>query len=216
MFSKPDKNQNLALAGLIQSSALVHQLTTRDRHDELALYESAFSLIRLDADNIEEIYGSELGVDLGLRTMIKLLANKLGPSTRYVYQYSTGLHQLSAKLARLTKTSDVVQAGLEEIRAEFIACYNQDTPDPELDNRLYESLAGLYTNTISYLTPRIIVRGSAHRLQNVQVVHRVRTALFAGIRSAWLWHQLGGGKWQLFIHRKEYVHTAKMIVNRMS
>ncbi len=210
MFSKPDKNQNLALAGLIQSSALVHQLTTRDRHEELALYESAFSLIRLDADNIEEIYGSELGVDLGLRTMIKLLTNQLGPSTRYVYQYSAGLHQLSAKLARLTKTSDVVQAGLEEIRAEFIAYYNQDTPAPELDNRLYESLA-----TISYLTPRIIVRGSAHRLQNVQVVHRVRTALFAGIRSAWLWHQLGGGKWQLFIHRKEYVHIAKMIVNRI-
>ena len=216
MFPKPDKNQTLALAGLIQSSALVYQLTTRDRHDELALHESAFSLLRLDTNSIEEVYGSESGVDLGLRTMTRLLAYQLGSPTRYVYQYSAGLHQLSAKLPRLTKTGDVIQSRLEEIRAEFMAYYDRDTPDPELDDSLYESLAELYINTISYLTPRIIVRGDAHRLQNVRIVHRVRTALFAGIRSAWLWHQLGGRKWQVMIHRKDYAHIARTIVNRAS
>lgn len=216
MFLKPDKNQTLALAGLIQSCALVYQLTTRDRHDKLALHESAFSLLRLDANSIEEVYGSQSGVDLGLRTIPKLLAYQLGPSTRYVYQYSAGLYQLSARLAGLTKTGDVIQSGLEEIRAEFMAYYDRDTPDPELDDRLYESLAGLYTNTISYLTPRIIVRGDAHRLQNVQVVRRVRAALFAGIRSAWLWHQLGGRKWQVIIYRKDYIHIAKNMINRVS
>ncbi len=216
MFPKPDKNQTLALAGLIQSSALVCQLTTRDRHDESALHESAFSLLRLDADGVEEVYGSECGVDLGLRTMTRFLAYQLGPPTRYVYQYSEGLYQLSVKLARLEKTGEVIQSGLEEIRAEFMAYYDREAPDPELDDSLYESLAGLYVNTVSFLTPRIIVRGEAHRLQNTRVVHRVRTALFAGIRSAWLWHQLGGRKWQVMMHRRDYIHIAKTIVNRVA
>ncbi len=215
MFPKPDKNQTLALAGLLQSCALVYQLTTRDRHDESALRESAFSLLRLDADSVVEVYGSPSGVDLGLRTMHRFLAYQSGPSTRYIYQYATGLHQLSVKLARLAKTSEVIQSGLAQTRVELMVDPDRDTPDPELDAQLYESLAGLYVKTISYLTPRIIVRGDAHRLQNMQVVHRVRTALFAGIRSAWLWHQLGGRKWQVMIHRKDYIDHAKTIINRV-
>ena len=216
MFPKPDRNQTLALAGLLQCAALVYQLTTRDRYDASALRESAFSLLRPDAGSVEEVYGSQYGVDLGLRTMIRLLEYQLGPSTRYVYQYSEGLHRLSAKLARLAKTGDVIQSGLEEIGADHMAYYDRGTPDPEIDDGLYESLAGLYTNTISYLTPRIIVRGDAYRLQNVRVVQRIRTALFAGIRSAWLWRQLGGRKWQVMIHRGDYIHIAKIIVNRAS
>ncbi len=215
MFRGPNRNQTLALAGLLQCSALVWQLTTRDRHDEPALHESAFSLLRLHTDSVEEIYGSQFGVDLGLRTLTGLLAYRLGPSTRYVYQYAEGLHHLSVKLTKLAKTGNAVQSGLEEIRTNYMAYYDQDTPDPGIDDSLYESLAGLYANTISHLTPRIIVRGDARRLQNTRIVHRVRTALFAGIRSAWLWHQLGGGKWQVMIHRRTYVHIAKTMINRV-
>lgn len=211
IFSKPDKNQTLALAGLLQSSALVHQLATRDRHDTGALRESAFSLIRLDTDSIEAVYGSESGVDLGLQTMINLFTNRLGPSTKDVYQYTVNVHQLSAKLAKLSKTGDVIQRGLEEVGERFLLHYGQDVIDDSADGELYEALAELYSETVSYLTPRIIVQGSQGRLQNTQTVHRVRTALFSGIRSAWLWRQLGGRKWQLLINRGDYLNIARRL-----
>jgi len=210
MFSRsnPNKEQTIALAGLLQSSALVHQLATQDRHDRYALHESAYSLIRLDAQSTEEVYGSVSSVDLGLRTLIKIFSSRPGGSVREIYQYAIGVHQLSAKLFKLHKTSKVVQEGLEKIQLEYIDYYQEET----YDDKLYQALADLYSTTISYLTPRIIVQGSQFRLQEEQTVHKVRTALFSGIRSAYLWHQVGGRRWQLLFNRRDYIEVARHLI----
>ena len=205
----PDRGLTLALAGVFQSAALVHQVATLDQFDEQAMYESSYSLIRLDAERIEEVYGSEIGVELGLHTMIKLFSRQDDGATREIYTYVVSMHQLSLKLAKFKKTSDVIRSELEEMQERFIL--NQDD-EPDLDE-LHESLADLYTRTISHLTPRIIVQGDSEKLQQSTSVNRIRAALFSGIRSAFLWHQLGGRRWKLVIGRKDYMNMARRIIN---
>lgn len=64
-----------------------------------------------------------------------------------------------------------------------------------------EQLADIYQNSISNLGRRIQVRGDAQALQSDTVAANVRALLLAGVRYAWLWHQLGGRRWQLIIQR---------------
>ncbi len=205
----PNRGLTLAVAGVFQAAALVHQIASRGDCERSALHQSGYSLIRLDVDHIEDLYGSVYGVELGLRTIIKLFAYKPDLSTKDIYQYAIAVHQLSVKLAKLQKTSDIIHQELAEVKTRF----PESQDDQSQDDALHESLANLYSRTISYLTPRIIVQGSSEKLQQRASVNRVRTALFAGIRAAYLWNQLGGRRWHLILHRKEYAGMAKSILN---
>ena len=60
---------------------------------------------------------------------------------------------------------------------------------------------GLYQNSISSLSPRIMVRGEQNYLRNDDNAAIIRALLLAGIRCGVLWQQLGGGKWTLFWRR---------------
>ena len=73
---------------------------------------------------------------------------------------------------------------------------------------LVEKLAELYSRTISTLTPRIMVSGEHGHLANPAIAARVRAALLAGIRSAVLWRQLGGRRWQLLLRRGRIARAA--------
>lgn len=70
-----------------------------------------------------------------------------------------------------------------------------------LDHADPERLAQIYQDSIGSLGRRIQVRGDAQALQSENVAAKVRALLLAGIRYAWLWHQLGGRRWQLIIQR---------------
>ena len=93
----------------------------------------------------------------------------------------------------------------------FEAADNGETLHP----RLVEKLAELYTQTISTLTPRIMVNGEHGHLSNPAIAAKVRAALFAGIRSAFLWHQLGGSRWQLLFSRKKIAGEAATILESL-
>ncbi len=70
-----------------------------------------------------------------------------------------------------------------------------------LDHAEPEPLARIYQDSIGGLGRRIQVRGDAQALQDESVAAKVRALLLAGVRYAWLWHQLGGRRWQLIIQR---------------
>ena len=63
------------------------------------------------------------------------------------------------------------------------------------------NIAGLYTDTVSTIKGRIQVTGNAFYLEQPAIAQRVRCLLFAGIRSAFLWHQLGGKRSHILWHR---------------
>jgi high frequency lysogenization protein len=70
----------------------------------------------------------------------------------------------------------------------------------------------LYSATISKISPRIVVNGKPQFLQNQRTVDWVRTLLLTGLRSATLWSQLGGGRFELMFGRKKIMREAQSLL----
>jgi high frequency lysogenization protein len=208
MLKNPTRDQVIALAGLFQSAMLVHQLATSDDHDESALLSSATSVLRVNADSVFSVYGSADGVRMGCAAVASLFGGRAGQSARPLFQYSVAMHQVARRLPEMTHVSASVHEGLEDLSARYLRQDELEDDSEENANRLYQELAELYARTISTLTPRIMVQGSQGKLSNPLVVNRVRSALFSGIRAAYLWHQLGGRRWHLLFLRRRYQSMA--------
>ena len=209
LFSEPRKDQTLAFAGVFQSATLVCQLARLENYDSGALHQSSFSLLRMNSDSTEEIFGSVRGLRLGLDCVARLFGGRVDASAREVFQYAVGMYQLGLKLRQNQPGLDVIGAGLDALRGRYLKHYR----NLDHDNELHEEIAALYARSISQMSPRIMVQGSS-RLENPLTVNRVRTALFAGIRAAWLWHQLGGRRWQLLFQRTGYQRQARRLLGQ--
>jgi high frequency lysogenization protein len=78
------------------------------------------------------------------------------------------------------------------------------------------NLAGLYSDTISTLKPRILVNGDPTWLNDTQNVQKIRALLLAAIRSAVLWRQSGGTRLQLLFSRKKYLAEFQRLFNSLN
>lgn len=200
-------NQVLALAGIFQSACLVQQLAREGHTDSAALRTSIQSILALDAPDVETIYGSARGVRLGLELLNSKLTGKTKPSDMEMARYVVAMVQLEGSLRRSPKMLDDIRQGIDTARAQM-KFFENDAPADGVHPLLMEKLAQLYSQTISTLTPRIMVSGEHGHLSNPAIAARVRAALLAGVRSAVLWRQLGGRRWQLLFSRGKIARTA--------
>ena len=60
--------------------------------------------------------------------------------------------------------------------------------------------------------PRIVINGKPQYLKNERTVDWVRTLLLAGLRSAMLWQQMGGGRFELMFGRKKIMREAESLL----
>jgi len=56
------------------------------------------------------------------------------------------------------------------------------------------------------------VHGKPQFLQSERTVSWIRTLLFAGLRSAHLWEQLGGSRWRLMFGRQQILQEAEQLL----
>jgi high frequency lysogenization protein len=200
-------NQVLALAGIFQSACLVQQLAREGHTDSAALRTSIQSILALDAPDVETIYGSARGVRLGLELLNSKLTGKTKPSDMEMARYVVAMVQLEGSLRRNPKMLEDIRQGIDTARAQM-KFFENDAPADGVHPLLMEKLAQLYSQTISTLTPRIMVSGEHGHLANPAIAARVRATLLAGIRSAVLWRQLGGRRWQLLFSRGKIARAA--------
>ena len=207
----PFTDRTLALAGLFQAARLVQQLAREGRAETAPFTASVQSLLLIDAASTEAVYGGPGGVRLGLGLLRDKLAGETDSGDVEIAKYVISMIHLESRLRRHAEMQEAIRRGIEAIRTQmkfFESTENGETAHP----RLIEKLAELYTQTISTLTPRIMVSGEHGYLANPQIAARVRAALFAGIRSAFLWRQLGGGRWQLLFLRGKIADEAAGIL----
>mgnify|MGYP003452179212 CR=1 FL=1 len=197
----------LALAGIFQSACLVQQLAREGRTDTDALRTSIQSVLALDAPDVEAVYGGARGVRLGLELLSTRLTGKTRPSDMEMARYVVAMMQLEGTLRRRPAMLDEIRQGIDTARAQM-KFFENDAPADGLHPLLMEKLAQVYSQTISTLTPRIMVSGEHGHLGNPAIAAKVRAALLAGIRSAVLWRQLGGRRWQLLFSRGKIARTA--------
>jgi high frequency lysogenization protein len=196
------EQQAVALSGVAQAARLVDQVSRTGSYPMEFLEPSIHSLFEFDADSVEDVFGGVPGVKLGLHNLSGLLANNNAEEYRDVVRYVFGLLYLERKFATNPEMMSVVRSRLEHasFRAEHFAGHVEE---------ICHSISGIYQDTLSHLTFRIKVTGSAQHLQNPQNADIIRALLLAGIRAAFLWRQLGGRRWKLLMQRRKLLRAAQ-------
>lgn len=197
--------QILALAGIFQAAELVRQAANHGTWSGYAATACLDSLFRLEADTPEAVYGGKEKVRLGLETLLGVLSGEVQQPE--LLHHVAGLVQLQRKFLRNAPMLVQVEHALEAIsyKADKLELHErQDLQAAEI--------AKLYQDTISYMSPQIIVQGRPQHLQNPRIVNWIRTLLFAGLRSAVLWQQLGGGRFSLLFGRRKMLEEANHLL----
>lgn len=190
-MNQQDRDRTLALAGVIQAAYLVNEVANSGTLPDEYYQATLASIFKLDAANTEEVYGGQEGLLLGLKTLKELLQFNQNPLLMPVVRYSLSLLHLERKLSANPKM-------LDDIREKLIQTQSQVDYFSLTDERVLASLASLYQETISTFNLRIKVAGNPIHLKNPEVANQIRALLLCGIRSAFLWQQLGGRRWSLF------------------
>ncbi|MCL2900100.1 high frequency lysogenization protein HflD [Brenneria tiliae] len=198
----------LALAGICQAAHLVQQLAHSGNCDNDILRTSLNSILVVNPASTLAVYGdAESNLKTGLETLLGILnTSGKGPGaelSRYAFSLIALERKLHAKSAALDELGNRI--GQLERQLEHFEL---------LSDTIVGALAGIYVDVISTLGPRIQVTGSPEILKNSQIQARVRAALLAGIRSAVLWQQVGGGRLQLMFSRGHLIKEAKQILAR--
>ena len=199
------KERTLALAGVFQATELVRQAANHGTWSGYAASSCLHSLFQLEADSTTEIYGGVAKMRLGVETMLAVLQgdNRYADSLRY----SVGLLQIEKKFRRSGNLQEEVGNRLQGISEEGIELEQHEREDLQAHD-----IAELYSTTISKLSPRIVVNGRPQYLKNERTIDWVRTLLMAGLRSATLWNQLGGGRFELMFGRKNIIREAESLL----
>lgn len=199
------KERTLALAGLFQSTELVRQAACHGTWSGFAATASLNSLFRLEAETAAEVYGGTDRMRLGVETLLAVLQgeNRYADTLRYV----VGLLQIEKKFRRSRRLQAQIGEGLVAIAQEGAELEQHEQEDLQA-----QQVAELYAGTISRISPRIIVSGNPQFLQNPRTIDWVRTLLLAGLRSATLWSQLGGRRFELMFGRRRIINEARSIL----
>ena len=178
------------------------------------------SLLVLNPGSVLEIYPNVSHLNVGLIGLQNMFSNERIRRNAELVRYTLGLLVLRNKLGSNTAMQSLIRERLQSILPLTLSdSFNSDEATREVcemrAERTFEQLAGIYQDTISTLPYRIQVLGKVEHLKHDLTVNRIRALLLAGIRSAVLWHQLGGRRWQLIFYRKRIRDTAVSIRRKL-
>ncbi|MEA9444675.1 high frequency lysogenization protein HflD [Candidatus Fukatsuia symbiotica] len=198
----------LALSGLCQSVRLVQQLAYEGLCDKDALHTSLNSLLQIDPPSTLAVYGdNDVALKIGLETLQCILNVNRQPLSAELTRYALGIMVLERKLSANKSALNTLGGRISQLDRQLVHFdLGSDT--------MFSSLASIYTDVISPLSARIHVLGNPDKLKNQSVQDKIRATLLAGIRSAVLWQQRGGGRWQLMFSRHRLLKQAQSILAR--
>ena len=188
------EQQTMALAGVAQVARLVDQISRTGSYPLEFLEASIHSLFSFDTPDVDGVYGNIQGIKLGLQNLGAGLASTGEESSASMMRYLMAILHLERKFSARGDLQQVVRSRLQhsQFKADHFASHV---------NQVCNSVAAIYADTLSTLSFRVRVTGSAQHLQNEANAEIIRACLLAGVRSAYLWRQLGGRRWQLVLQR---------------
>ncbi len=188
-------DQCLALAGCMQAAQLVDRLATGKEFDPGLLSLAVESTLNTNPESTEQLYQGASSLREGLVALRALLNKNQGQLSQHSLRYFVSLLHLSARLRKNDQALERLGQELQKVQRQLN--YFEQSQHPSLIGGLAEA----YQNSISPLGHRIQVIGDPQLLQQQANADKIRMLLLFGIRSAYLWRQLGGSQWQLFWRR---------------
>lgn len=195
----------LALSGMTLSAAAVQQVARSGAvlHDTVT--ETLIdSVTNLQPQSTLAVYGSIEAIRPGLQTLVQQLGNSTQKDIELT-RYLVGMIHLSRRLQARDKQMSELARRLEQVNRQYREFGFERY-------RILQSLAGIYRDLISPLGQPIKVNGNPTQLKNEANQHHIRALLLAGIRSAVLWHQVGGKRRHFLLSRKKMLATAQQLL----
>ncbi len=202
-------DRTIALAGMFQAAHVVQQIASTGNTDEQALETCIRSLFHINVDRAEDAYEGADKLATGYQVLIDQLGGRTEASAEkrdlIISKYAAGIMVLER---RLTKNPDMLQT----ISSGIERASNQAEHFSLMHDNVLANLAHIYSQTISTIKPRIMVHGEHVHISNLNLANRIRAVLLSAIRSAVLWRQCGGTRWQLLLQRRAIVEEAKRLL----
>ncbi len=191
----PLQEQLVALGAVFEAAVLADKIARTGQVSEASMSCMLGSLLVRDPKSTLDVYG---GDDLNLRDGYRALISSLerNPSTlqREPLRYSLAMIGLERQLDKRGDMLETMGNRLDQIQ-------QQVEHFGLVHDNVIAACGGLYQDTISTFRQRIQVQGDMRFLQQPSNAAKIRALLLAGIRSARLWRQLGGHRWQLVFSR---------------
>jgi high frequency lysogenization protein len=197
-----DHDRAIALAGVMQAIDLVRNIARRGQANADDAATCLASLLQIDAASSAAIYGGVARLRSGLRLLEQQLDH---PRDMELTRYAVALFGLERQLARRPELLAVIRAGVEDVI--------RNLPHFPVDHgNTLARFADLYLNSLSTLTPRIMVSGDPVHLNNPDNANRIRALLLAGARAAILWRQSGGSRLTLLLRRNPLLRETRRLL----
>jgi len=208
-------DRTIALAGVYQCISLVHQVANTGMMDVHNFEIIISSLLNNDPDKTPDVYGGLSNLRSGFESIVAHLGSasdsavSSNQSTKItsndITRYAITLLHLERKLGQNSKMLNLLSTRLETVLSQL-------EHYPVTHENVLANLADIYAETISTISPKIMVKGEEKFLSQTNNANKIRALLLAGVRSAVLWRQVGGNRWQLLLKRKNFVAEAKRIL----
>jgi high frequency lysogenization protein len=182
----------LPLAGLVQAVHLVIGAAKNGMVAQDSIDKTLAPIFVQNPGSIAEVYAGTKNVSLGLHLVQEMLMEFRSDTHGELIKYCLAVINLEKSLSSSHEKMSALGA---EIRRIAVKSDEED---------LVPQLAEVYEQIISRVEPRIRISGNRGHLQNIANVQRIRALLLSAIRSAVLWHQVGGRRWQLLFQRGSY------------
>ncbi len=204
MFAKPTHDQAMALAAVFQACHLVDQLANTGEASNEQVKVCISALLNQDPESIEDLYGSEYNLATGVDALTLLLGEHKGSE-----QFSGVTLVYALSILSIERQLDSRPVMLKNIAEGIDNATRQAQHFSIIHDNVFANIASLYQQTISTLRQRIQVKGNPIYLQQPGIAERIRCLLFAAVRSAFLWRQLGGKRYHLVVYRKPLIRALK-------
>jgi len=204
-MSNPWNDRTLALAGIFQAATVVQQLATTGRISNEHLHTAVHSLFEQNPTNVADVYGNPQAILTGLERLRGILKRTNTPEGNDIVRYVMGIIYLQKKLMKRNDMLSTISSRLQQSQQQA------ELFDITHDN-VIASLADVYMSTLSTFNFRIQVTGDYNYLQQQRIGNQIRVLLFSGIRSAILWRQLNGNRWQVILRRKAIIESADTLI----
>lgn len=201
------EEQAIALAAVLQYCQLVDQLARTGTAPVEQLRVAMVALLEQNPSDAAALYQGTANLRTGIEFLERLLGGERRALSAEVMRYAVNVLYLQRRLQRDAANRARIYAGIAR------AAEQANLFSPTHDNVL-ANLAQIYQDTVGRYSLRIQVRGESGYLQQAAVATRVRCLLFAAIRAAVLWHQLGGRRWHLFVHRRQLLEQLRELKRR--
>lgn len=191
----PLQEQLVALGAVFEAAVLADKIARTGQVSEASMSCMLGSLLVRDPKSTLDVYGGDdLNLRDGYRALISSLERNPSALQREPLRYSLAMIGLERQLDKRGDMLDTMGNRLDQIQ-------QQVEHFGLVHDNVIAACGGLYQDTISTFRQRIQVQGDMRFLQQPSNAAKIRALLLAGIRSARLWRQLGGHRWQLVFSR---------------